>query len=129
MFPDLPSAVRSLAAAALPRFAIAVSVITAWLSAVVLGVLGLNPLAGTLLADVLWASVTLWLTTGLFITAHDSMHGLVLPKHRHLNAWVGRIALLLSMLGCPMTGCLKGTSSTMHTLQKMKTLTTGLAGA
>lgn len=95
MFPDLPSAVRSWRPPPYRGFIIAMSVMTAWIAAVVLGVLGLNPLAGTLGADILWVGLTLWLTTGLFITAHDSMHGLVLPKHRTANAWVGRIALLL----------------------------------
>ena len=55
-----------------------------------LGVLGLNPLAETLLADVLWASVTLWLTTGLFITAHDSCMALSCPNTDTYAAWVGR---------------------------------------
>jgi len=33
------------------------------------------------------------LFTGLFITAHDAMHALVLPKWPAVNDWVGRVAL------------------------------------
>lgn len=37
------------------------------------------------------------LNTGLFITAHDAMHGVVAPKDPRLNHWVGRIAMALYM--------------------------------
>jgi beta-carotene ketolase (CrtW type) len=33
--------------------------------------------------------------TGLFITAHEAMHGLVAPRHPRLNHAVGRVALAL----------------------------------
>ncbi|MBD2310195.1 fatty acid desaturase [Desertifilum sp. FACHB-1129] len=36
-----------------------------------------------------------FLYTGLFITAHDAMHGSILPHHRRLNHGVGAIALML----------------------------------
>lgn len=36
-----------------------------------------------------------WLFTGLFITAHDAMHGTVAPGHPRLNAVFGRIATAL----------------------------------
>lgn len=39
--------------------------------------------------------VQTWLYTGLFITAHDSMHGLVYPMRRNVNDLFGRIALTL----------------------------------
>ena len=38
----------------------------------------------------------LWMTflyTGLFITAHDSMHRSILPHYPTLNHWIGRIAV------------------------------------
>ncbi len=59
----------------------------------VLGVLNLHPLRGFLLGDIFWAAITTWLFTGLFITAHDAMHGTVLPKHPKWNARVGQLAL------------------------------------
>ncbi|MBD2178611.1 fatty acid desaturase [Pseudanabaena sp. FACHB-1998] len=36
-----------------------------------------------------------FLCTGLFITAHDAMHGAILPKHHQINNWIGSFALLL----------------------------------
>lgn len=36
-----------------------------------------------------------WLSTGLFIVAHDAMHGSLAPGRREVNLWVGRIALRL----------------------------------
>lgn len=41
-------------------------------------------------------SATLWQTflyTGLFITAHDAMHGVICPKNRRINNFVGSLAL------------------------------------
>jgi beta-carotene/zeaxanthin 4-ketolase len=40
----------------------------------------------------------IFLSTGLFITAHDAMHGSVLPGHPKLNHGVGAIALFLYAL-------------------------------
>ena len=59
-----------------------------------LGVLGLNP-GSHWSSDIPWSLFTMWLFTGLFITAHDAMHGLVLPHNPKLNAWIGRLALFL----------------------------------
>jgi beta-carotene ketolase (CrtW type) len=36
-----------------------------------------------------------FLYTGLFITAHDAMHGAVFPKHHQINNLIGSLALLL----------------------------------
>lgn len=36
-----------------------------------------------------------WVSTGLFITAHDAIHGSVFPRSRKLNDMVGRTALFL----------------------------------
>ena len=74
---------------------IAILVMGSWMLAVVLGVLEIHPLAGHWVGDVLWAGLTMWLFTGLFITAHDAMHGLVLPKNPRANAWIGHLALTL----------------------------------
>jgi beta-carotene ketolase (CrtW type) len=35
------------------------------------------------------------LYTGLFITAHDAMHGVVAPGHKRLNTWIGRLCTTL----------------------------------
>jgi beta-carotene/zeaxanthin 4-ketolase len=36
--------------------------------------------------------------TGLFIIAHDAIHGTVMPKHQQMNHWVGAIAISLYAL-------------------------------
>lgn len=38
-------------------------------------------------------ALQVWLFTGLFIVAHDTMHGSFLPRHSRLNDWIGRIIL------------------------------------
>jgi len=46
-------------------------------------------------------ALSLWMTllyTGLFITAHDAMHGTVWPGNRRANDWMGRIAVGLYAL-------------------------------
>lgn len=44
---------------------------------------------------VLWQ---MFLYTGLFITAHDAMHGIVFARNRQVNDWIGAIALGLYAL-------------------------------
>jgi len=39
-----------------------------------------------------------FLYTGLFITAHDAMHGIVFPKNKLINKSIGRISVLLYAL-------------------------------
>lgn len=39
-----------------------------------------------------------FLYTGLFITAHDAMHGVVFPQNRKINNFIGTVALLLYAL-------------------------------
>ncbi len=45
-----------------------------------------------LLPAMIWQT---FLYTGLFITAHDAMHGAVFPQNHKINNWVGRIALII----------------------------------
>jgi beta-carotene ketolase (CrtW type) len=49
------------------------------------------PVAGVLAAIV----VRTWLQTGLFIVAHDAMHGILWPSRPAINRLLGRIALVL----------------------------------
>lgn len=44
---------------------------------------------------VLWQT---FLYTGLFITAHDAMHGVVFPQNPKVNNWIGKICVLLYAL-------------------------------
>lgn len=71
----------------------AIAIVTCWLgSLILLPYFDANlPLAG-------WGLVILvraFLQTGLFITAHDAMHGSLLPHNPRVNHAVGRLALLL----------------------------------
>lgn len=71
--------------------ATAMTVVALWLGSVV----SLNACAGWL-PMWLWPLGTLWVTflsTGLFITAHDAMHGTVAPRSRALNDTLGALAV------------------------------------
>ncbi len=55
-----------------------------------------HPLQGIgLLAAPLLVAVLTWLSVGLFIVAHDAMHGSLAPGRPKVNRWTGRLALLL----------------------------------
>ncbi len=54
----------------------------------------------------LWLLLRTFLHTGLFVIAHDAMHGNVLPKHRIQNRWIGQLALRLYGF-LPYQGCRK----------------------
>jgi beta-carotene/zeaxanthin 4-ketolase len=86
---DLWKEVRGLVIAAL--------VITIWASSLV--VLLSRPPA--LLPVWLFPLGTAWMTflyTGLFITAHDAIHGTIWRGHRQVNTWIGRIVMLVYAL-------------------------------
>jgi beta-carotene ketolase (CrtW type) len=70
--------------------AIALAVIFAWLAVEAAG-LFLLPLAGALAL----APLAMFLYTGLFITAHDALHGSLAPGRPRLNRALGRAALWL----------------------------------
>ncbi|MEA5452363.1 fatty acid desaturase [Leptolyngbya sp. CCNP1308] len=66
--------------------------------------LWLGSLAGLLLVDIgqvkpLWMLVAVlgrtYIQTGLFIVAHDAIHGVVMPGDRRLNHAIGRLAVTL----------------------------------
>ena len=42
--------------------------------------------------------VRTFLHTGIFITAHDAMHGTVFPQNRHINDFIGSVATRLYVL-------------------------------
>jgi beta-carotene/zeaxanthin 4-ketolase len=75
--------------------AISLSILSIWSIGLVL-LLGAVDLEKTPLwckgIAVLWQT---FLYTGLFVTAHDAMHGSILPKHDRLNRAIGSLALLL----------------------------------
>lgn len=71
--------------------AIAAAIALAWGASLVAGLSG----ALTGIAAFVGVLCTAFLYTGLFITAHDAMHGLVAPSHPRLNHAVGRLAAWL----------------------------------
>jgi beta-carotene/zeaxanthin 4-ketolase len=75
--------------------ALACAVIGAWAALHVYGVF-FHPLsaAGLLVAPLLIAA-TCWLNVGLFIIAHDAMHGSLAPRRPAVNRAFGRVALAL----------------------------------
>ncbi|MFT6399485.1 MAG: beta-carotene ketolase (CrtW type) [Bradymonadia bacterium] len=64
--------------------------IVSWI-AVFVGALSAPPPGLVSVLGVVLLEAFLW--TGLFITAHDAMHGLVVPGNRRLNHWIGTTAL------------------------------------
>jgi beta-carotene ketolase (CrtW type) len=81
----------------LSGFWFAIAIMTSYLAAVVLGVANLHPLtflnSTYPVGSFLWSGLTMWLCTGLFICAHDAMHGLILPRSPKANAIVGQLCL------------------------------------
>ena len=74
--------------------ALAAAVVGAWLAVHVLAVYRLRLAGpGLVLAPALVA-LQCWLSVGLFIIAHDAMHGSLAPRRTRLNRAVGRVALL-----------------------------------
>jgi beta-carotene ketolase (CrtW type) len=91
--PGGPRAARR-PAAGLRGLAWAVAIITAWLASLLL--LLLLPAAGPGLPPALLMAAVLaraFLQTGLFIVAHDAMHGSLLPASAAWNDRIGRLAL------------------------------------
>lgn len=74
--------------------ALAGIVVLSWLTLHLAAVWRLDAAAHPGLALVALAGLT-WLSTGLFILAHDAMHGALAPGRPGLNAGLGRLALLL----------------------------------
>ena len=70
---------------------VALTVLVCWASSFVIGLGGWHPGAGSWPADLAWVALQAFLSTGVFITAHDAMHGLVVPGNKRMNTWVGRI--------------------------------------
>jgi beta-carotene/zeaxanthin 4-ketolase len=71
---------------------IALSILALWFSS--LGILLWIDIAQL---PVVWAVLAIagrtFLQTGLFIIAHDAMHGIVFPKNQRVNHWIGAIAI------------------------------------
>ena len=69
-----------------------VGIIASWCALLAYALTSLDPLAQPL-QSLLVMLAMIYLSTGLFITAHDAMHGTVWPSHRGLNNLIGRVAV------------------------------------
>ncbi len=70
---------------------IATTLISLWLSSLIV-LLSIDIAQFPLFLIILAVFLRAFLHTGLFITAHDAMHGTVFPQHRHFNNFIGFLA-------------------------------------
>jgi beta-carotene/zeaxanthin 4-ketolase len=73
--------------------ALAVLVMGGWLAGHIFGVFFLRLAPPDIYAAPLVIALQTWLDVGLFIIAHDCMHGSLAPFRPKINLWVGRVAL------------------------------------
>lgn len=76
---------------------IALGIIGAWLFCFIRGVFGPQP-SSRPIESVFLVIASAFLFTGLFITAHDAMHGTLDPSNRKLNNAIGTVAVLFYAL-------------------------------
>lgn len=74
---------------------LAALIIAAWLATHVYGVFFYRWTPLGIAAAPLFMALSCWLCVGLFIVAHDGMHGSLAPRHPALNHAVGRLCLVL----------------------------------
>jgi beta-carotene ketolase (CrtW type) len=73
--------------------ALAAAIIVAWLAVHVVGIFLLD--ATAIGRTLLLIALQTWLSVGLYIVAHDAMHGSLAPGHPALNRRIGALALWL----------------------------------
>ena len=83
---------------------LAAAIVVAWLTIHILGIFFWHWSLASVPIAVVLVVVQTWLSTGLFIVAHDSMHGAIAPHHPVLNRWIG--ATCLSLYACLSYGAL-----------------------
>jgi lycopene cyclase-like protein len=71
---------------------VALGVYVAWALSFAVGLSGNHPGAGTLTGDGLWIALQTFLSTGVFISGHEAMHGLVAPGRPKINRAIGWLA-------------------------------------
>jgi beta-carotene ketolase (CrtW type) len=74
---------------------LAVAVMLAWLGLHVYAVFFVDLAALNPLIMLALVAVLCWLYVGIFIVAHDCMHGTLAPGRPGVNRWFGRICLFL----------------------------------
>ena len=74
---------------------LAVAIVVAWLCIHVTGIFFWHWTLSTVPIGIAMVLAQTWLSTGLFIIAHDSMHGALAPGHPRLNRAIGATCLTL----------------------------------
>ena len=69
-------------------------IIVAWVASLII-LLSINIATGSLFFIIPAILLQTFFYTGLFITAHDAMHGSVSPQHKRLNNSIGAVAVAL----------------------------------
>ncbi|MES3098624.1 fatty acid desaturase [Sphingomonas faeni] len=77
---------------------LAAAIVTAWLAIHVTGIFFWRWSLDTLPVAIVMVVIQTWLSTGLFIVAHDSMHSALAPDRPRLNRAIG--ATCLSLYAC-----------------------------
>ena len=86
---------RSVRRQAAIGIALATAIMLAWLFLHIYGVFFTRLHGMQLAAAPALVAVLCWLDVGLFIIAHDAMHGSLAPGRTRTNLWFGRVALAL----------------------------------
>ena len=74
------------------------AIVAAWLAIHVTGIFFWHWSLATIPLAIVMVILQTWLSTGLFIVAHDAMHGALAPSHPRLNRAIG--AACLSLYAC-----------------------------
>ena len=72
---------------------LAAAIVVAWLTIHIIGIFFWRWSLSTVPIALVAVLVQTWLSTGLFIVAHDSMHGALAPRHPRLNRAIGMTCL------------------------------------
>src|SRR4051812_4488688 len=89
----VPASSRGLQTAV--GLSLAALIVAGWAAVHVYGVFVHRWTPAGILAAPLLVALQCWLNVGLFIVAHDAMHGSLAPFRPAVNRWVGRVALAL----------------------------------
>ncbi|WP_235425427.1 fatty acid desaturase [Croceibacterium mercuriale] len=95
MIATAPARVDATRGQAVVGVSLAAAIIAAWLAIHVTGIFFWHWSLSAVPLAALMVLVQTWLSTGLFIIAHDAMHGALAPGHPRLNRAIGTASLAL----------------------------------
>ena len=74
---------------------LAAAIVSGWIAIAVVGLFHLDLAATPWPLTIALIAMQTWLSVGLFIVAHDAMHGSLAPGHPAVQRWTGRLCLTL----------------------------------